>query len=79
MTARFKNVSCSQCGNCFGPGDEGYSHCSDHVKDAAEDLLEALQNLVGSLVDVDEEGLIEHADEIVAARAAVAKALGADE
>jgi len=28
--ARFQNVSCSQCGRGFGPGDSGYSHCSDH-------------------------------------------------
>lgn len=28
---RFDNVSCSQCGKSFGPGDHGYSHCSDHT------------------------------------------------
>lgn len=28
--AKFQNVSCSQCGKGFGPGDSGYSHCSDH-------------------------------------------------
>jgi hypothetical protein len=27
---RFANVSCSQCGRDFGPGEHGYSHCSDH-------------------------------------------------
>lgn len=27
---RFANVSCSQCGREFGPGDSGYSHCKDH-------------------------------------------------
>lgn len=27
---RFPNVFCSQCGNNFGPGDHGYSHCEDH-------------------------------------------------
>lgn len=27
---RFKTVSCSQCGCDFGPGDHGFSHCSDH-------------------------------------------------
>lgn len=27
---RFENVSCSQCGHDFGPGDHGYSHCEDH-------------------------------------------------
>ena len=29
--ARFKNVFCSQCGETFGPGDHGYSHCTDHA------------------------------------------------
>ena len=28
---RFANVSCSQCGQDFGPGDHGYSHCIDHA------------------------------------------------
>jgi DnaJ-class molecular chaperone len=28
--AKFQNVSCSQCGRSFGPGNHGYSHCSDH-------------------------------------------------
>jgi len=27
---KFENVSCSQCGGEFGPGDAGFSHCSDH-------------------------------------------------
>lgn len=25
-------VFCSQCGNSQGPGDSGFSHCSDHRK-----------------------------------------------
>ena len=24
------NVSCSSCGNDFGPGDHGFSHCESH-------------------------------------------------
>ena len=43
---------------------------------AAPDLLAALDTLVKSLVDADEEGLIEHAAEIIQARAAIAKARG---
>lgn len=31
---RFAVVSCSQCGEDFGPRDAGYSHCSDHEADA---------------------------------------------
>lgn len=27
---RFAHVSCSQCGQDFGPGDHGYSHCVNH-------------------------------------------------
>ena len=25
-----QTVSCSQCGRDFGPGEHGFSHCSDH-------------------------------------------------
>lgn len=28
---RFDVVSCSQCGCEFGPGNEGFSHCVDHL------------------------------------------------
>ena len=28
--AKFANVSCSQCGRDFGPGEHGFSHCKDH-------------------------------------------------
>lgn len=27
---KFSNVSCSQCGEDLGPGDEGVSRCNDH-------------------------------------------------
>lgn len=27
---KFDNVSCSSCGQEFGPGDHGFSHCEDH-------------------------------------------------
>jgi hypothetical protein len=27
---KFAETFCSQCGRAFGPGDHGYSHCSDH-------------------------------------------------
>ena len=29
--ARFKNVYCSSCGEAFGPGDNGFSHCESHA------------------------------------------------
>ncbi|KVU48195.1 hypothetical protein WK69_10825 [Burkholderia ubonensis] len=28
--SRFPRTYCSQCGQCFGPGNGGFSHCSDH-------------------------------------------------
>jgi len=27
---KFQNVSCSQCGEDFGPGDHGFSYCKNH-------------------------------------------------
>ncbi len=43
---------------------------------AAPDLLEALQAIVKSLADQDDEGMIEHAQQMIDARAAIAKATG---
>lgn len=28
--AKFSNVTCSQCGRSFGPGDHGFSRCKNH-------------------------------------------------
>lgn len=28
--SKFENVSCSQCGQDFGPGNHGFSHCEHH-------------------------------------------------
>ena len=28
---RFANVYCSSCGQKFGPGNEGFSHCTNHI------------------------------------------------
>lgn len=30
--ARFERTFCSSCGEEFGPGDNGYSHCRDHIR-----------------------------------------------
>jgi len=43
---------------------------------AAPDLLAALETIVKSLADQDDEGMIEHVEPMVAARAAIAKATG---
>lgn len=45
---------------------------------AAPELLEALQAIVKSLVDQDDEGMIEHAQQMIDARVAIAKATGGD-
>jgi hypothetical protein len=46
-TYKFQNVSCSQCGGEFGPGDSGFSHCSSHDGRAegwsAEELDQAME------------------------------------
>lgn len=43
---------------------------------AAPDMLEALEAIVKSLADQDDEGMIEHAQQMIDARAAIAKAKG---
>ena len=45
---------------------------------AAPELLQSLQAIVKSLADQDDEGLIEHAQQMIDARAAIAKAIGAN-
>ena len=27
---KYKNIYCSQCGEAFGPGDNGFSSCESH-------------------------------------------------
>lgn len=34
---KYKNVSCSQCGHGFGPGNEGFSSCKQHKNKVAID------------------------------------------
>jgi hypothetical protein len=47
-----------------------------HLISAAPDLLEALQAIIKSLADQDDEGMIEHVQPMIDARAAIAKATG---
>jgi len=30
-TYKFPDVYCSNCGQAFGPGDNGFSHCENHA------------------------------------------------
>jgi hypothetical protein len=68
---RFPNVSCSQCGRDFGPGDNGFSHCWNHspIK-AAERIVQWVED--GQLVD--HESLVQSLAPIVA-KAYLAKVL----
>lgn len=45
--ARFNNVSCSQCGRSFGPGNHGFSQCTHHFgrSPCADDAPTALDGL----------------------------------
>ena len=31
MRPRFPNVFCTECGQDFGPGEHGFSHCRNHA------------------------------------------------
>jgi hypothetical protein len=42
---RFPNVSCSQCGKDFGPGDHGYSHCKDHKNKKSTSVKEGTSTM----------------------------------
>lgn len=48
---------------------------SEHSQQRNE-LLKALQAIIKSLADQDDEGMIEHAQQMIDARAAIAKATG---
>lgn len=74
---KYDNVSCSQCGRDFGPGDHGFSHCNHHRKiavrpsrqqDIYAELLAALKAFVA---EVDGTYPFES---LPGARAAIAKA-----
>lgn len=51
---RFDKTACSQCGSEFGPGDQGYSHCSDHdlrrKDEALKQIAASLNVMLGSAV-----------------------------
>ena len=55
--------------------DEGFSNA--RLIAAAPELLSALVEIVKSLADQDDEGMIEHAEQMINARASIAKATGA--
>lgn len=54
----YAEVSCSQCGRGFGPGDHGFSHCDQHagyardlkrLADRLKDEADAIRSLAGEL------------------------------
>jgi hypothetical protein len=58
------------------PMQHGNDAANARLIAAAPDLLEALQVIIKSLADQDDEGMIEHAQPMIDARAAIAKATG---
>jgi hypothetical protein len=63
----------------FTYGDGDTDEANARLISAAPELLQSLQAIVKSLADQDDEGLIEHAQQMIDARAAIAKAIGAKE
>lgn len=64
---RFRETYCSQCGQSFGPGDHGYSHCEDHRRDesaastlhqARTDYAHALANDLEAAGEVYSAGIV---------------------
>jgi hypothetical protein len=50
---KFAETYCSQCGEAFGPGDEGFSSCSEHLRAENERLralLRGLEPYLGAIV-----------------------------
>lgn len=66
----FRSISIA----CSGGNHVAQAEANSDLTAAAPELLEALQAIVKSLVDQDEEGLIGHAEPIISARAAISKA-----
>lgn len=73
---------CGVVAECFHDirkfGENAHSECLANARliAAAPELLEALKSIVTSLSDNDDEGMIEHSEQIIAARAAISKATG---
>ena len=40
------NISCSCCGQEFGPGDRGFSHCENHAELVPDTVLEDITTAV---------------------------------
>lgn len=62
------------CADVIDPVTQEPSEANARLIAAAPDLLEALQTIVKSLSDQDDEGMIEHAEPMIRARAAIQKA-----
>jgi hypothetical protein len=58
---------------------QGWQAATAAASQDREELVEALQNIVKSLSEQDDEGLIEHAEPMQKARAAIRKATGESE
>jgi hypothetical protein len=40
------NISCSCCGEDFGPGDRGFSHCDTHAELVPDTILEDITTAI---------------------------------
>jgi hypothetical protein len=43
---KYQNISCSQCGQEFGPGDRGFSSCDNHAGLVSDDILDEITTAV---------------------------------
>ena len=46
LAHRFERTYCSQCGGKFGPGNSGFSHCTDHSPIGCTDDRERMRALI---------------------------------
>lgn len=57
---RFGHTYCSQCGGEFGPGNQGYSQCSDHG--APNDTPRTNAEVVKPYANVDDHMVVDATD-----------------
>jgi hypothetical protein len=60
----------------LSPDGSVESEADAHLIAAAPDLYAALEKIVGTLIFEDDEGLVTYSEQVIAARAAMAKARG---
>lgn len=74
---KYEKTYCSQCGGEFGPGEHGYSHCSDHKHSRGFDADLAVSIARGGMGP--EEMCVEYFDKIAQLKDALRACLRAFE